>query len=212
MKTSIKLFLAVLCLGFFSLSLNAQQGATATVPATPSTQSNEPQRGIKTPDNVEKLISEGKYAEAISEFDKFKTKTNGGDAFDLLYLEFSIYARLAREDNANAEQYRKKSEAIVAEMGKTYSKKADYYMAKSILYDSSQAAVLSSMDKAIKAEPSYALPYSTRGEIYWIMGQRDKACADYKKAMELKDQGSKMMYDQRCTIAKTEEVKTEGTK
>src|SRR5690606_32156287 len=59
-------------------------------------------------------------------------------------------------------------------------------------------AGISDLDEAIKLEPKNASYYKQRGNFYYQIQQRDKACFDWRKAVELGDAKARFQLDQYC--------------
>lgn len=156
------------------------------------------QRGIPTPKYIEDMVSEGKFVEAEAEFNKFIKKAQG-DPCNLLYLRMSFYARLMRDDVANAQAHQAKRDGYIAEMENTCPNMADLYILKANI-DPNQTPenIIYWMNKAAEADASYSLIYIMRGEAYRALGQTDKACADFKKVKELNSDYQDYFYDTMC--------------
>lgn len=215
LKYGLTLMLGLGMLGF-SARLQAQaSGQTAdVVPANaqalpdvpqmqvqgaPAQQAEEqPQRGIPTPKAIEALMDKQDYETAVKEFDKF-IKTAKGNGCTLNYLRYTFYSRLQMEDREHAADYQAKRQAVVADMEQQCPDMPETYIAKTQLYgDGKPDSVVVWMDKAIEFDQTLGMCYSMRADALWLLQEDEKACADYKKAVELNDQPSKMRYMERC--------------
>lgn len=156
------------------------------------------QRGIPTPKYIEDMVTEGKFVEAETEFNKFIKKAKG-DPCNLLYLRMSFYARLMRDDVANAQAHQTKRDEYIAELEKTCPNMADLYILKATI-DPNQTPenIIYWMNKAAEVDKSYSFIYSMRGEAYRVLGQTEKACADFKKVKELDPDYTNYYYDTYC--------------
>jgi hypothetical protein len=54
------------------------------------------------------------------------------------------------------------------------------------------------MDEAIRIEPKNASFYKQRGNFYYQMQQKDKACFDWRKAVEYGDPKARFQLDSYC--------------
>lgn len=59
-------------------------------------------------------------------------------------------------------------------------------------------AAISDLDEAIRVEPKNASYYKMRGNLYYQLQQKDKACFDWRKAVELGDAKARYQIDQYC--------------
>ena len=117
------------------------------------------QRGIPTPKYIEDMVSDGKFVEAEEEFNKFIKKAQG-DPCDLLYLRMSFYARLMRDDIANAETHQAKRDGYISELEKTCPNMVDLHILKASMDPSaSPENIIYWMDKAAAVDTSYSLIY-----------------------------------------------------
>ncbi len=157
------------------------------------------QRGIPTPKYIEDMVTEGKFVEAETEFNKFIKKAKG-DPCNLLYLSMSFYARLAREDSAKAQEHQTKRDEYMAKLETTCANMSDLYILKATTdANLTPERMIYWMDKAAAVDTSYSLIYSMRGEAYRALGQTEKACADFKRVKELEPDSQNYYYDVICT-------------
>ncbi len=161
-------------------------------------QVDEPQRGVPTPKVIENLVDKQEYAKAVEEFEKF-IKTAKGNPCDLIYLRVSFYDRLALEDTSKAKAHQTKRDGFIKELEGKCAQMPDLYVLKARLdSDQSPEAAIRWMTKAIAVDPSYSFVYDMRGNAYWMLGQTEKACADFKKAKELDSNYTNYYYDTQC--------------
>lgn len=159
----------------------------------------EMQRGIPTPKYIEDMVTEGKFVEAETEFSKFIKKAQG-DPCNLLYLRMSFYARLMRDDMANAEAHQAKRDSYLAELEKSCPNMSDLYIYKASMDPNpTPEKIIYWMDKAAAVDDSYSLIYMMRGDAYRALGQTEKACADLKKVKELNPDYQDYFYDSMCS-------------
>lgn len=161
-----------------------------------------PQRGVPTPKAIEDMIRNKEFAKAVSEFEKFMKKANGNPC-DLIYLRVTFYGNLRHVDtNAiQIEQYKAKEEQYISELEKKCPNMPEIYVIKAFLESNdgeNQEILIQYLTKAIELDNEYSMGYSMRGNAYWNLGQTEKACADFKKAAQLKDQMGLMLYQQNC--------------
>ncbi|MEG1952541.1 MAG: hypothetical protein RRX93_06100 [Bacteroidales bacterium] len=149
------------------------------------------ERGTPPPANVEKLLQEKKYHEAIAEFNKFKKSKFSSNPFDISYIEVTMYQRMAVDvpvSNPDRETYRKKAETLADDLLKNFSDKADAYFLKATFFGMDLPdKTVELLNRSIELDGKYAMAYSLRGRAYLQLNYTDKACADFFKARELGD-------------------------
>ena len=59
-------------------------------------------------------------------------------------------------------------------------------------------AGISDLDEAIRIEPKNASYYKQRGNFYYQIEQKDKACFDWRRAVEFGDAKARFQIDQYC--------------
>jgi tetratricopeptide (TPR) repeat protein len=59
-------------------------------------------------------------------------------------------------------------------------------------------AGISDMDDAIRCEPKNAMYYKQRGNLYYHEQNKEKACFDWRRAVEFGDQKARFQIDQYC--------------
>ena len=59
-------------------------------------------------------------------------------------------------------------------------------------------AGISDLDDAIRIEPKNASYYKLRGNFYYQLNETDKACFDWRKAVEFGDSKARFQIDQYC--------------
>lgn len=161
-------------------------------------QEESAQRGIPTPNVVNDLIINKEYSQAVEKFEGFM-KTAQASPCDLAYLQVTFYDRLMEEDPENKAFYQKSRDASIEQMESKCQKMAELYILKDRLDpDQSPETTIAWMDKAISVDSHYGTSYVLRGDAHWALGQTEKACADYKKAMELNDAVGSGNFAARC--------------
>ena len=138
-----------------------------------------PNRGIPTPPLVEKLFQEGKVAEALNEFEKFKTTQKKADSYHLLYCEMTIYQR-AQWDVPNNTQYAQKAEALRQELIEKYPNISDTYLLQ-IDENTPDDKVVELATKAIELDSENISAYEYRGRALLRLNQIKEGCADFDK-------------------------------
>lgn len=156
-----------------------------------------PALGVAPPDTVEKLLMQEVYGSALALFDAF-FDTVQGDLCHILYARLIFYGTLAIRDEENVALYVSKRDACLAEMEKHCPRFADMYLMKAMLCSHPKKA-LKWIDKAIRLAPDNGSYYSTRGDIFWAINKEEKACADYRKAIDLGDAYGASQSGERCT-------------
>ena len=181
----------------------------------PQQSSQEDQRGIPMPKNVEALLTEGNYSQAAAEFENFvKAKTS---SCDLIYLACMFYDRLSWMDEANGAIYKQKKMQYInkfqAECGNTVDA---YIMKYQGMEPKNWDSAVDWMTKAIAVDSSMGSLYTMRGSALWQLGKIKEACADFKKAMET-DVVATDMYNMQCAnlpeepeVIPAESVETES--
>lgn len=158
----------------------------------------QPQRGMPTPQAIEDMVSRGEYAQAVAEFEKYM-KTASGNPCDLLYLPYTFYDRLRIEDTAKADVYQGKVKIYVDKFLKTCGNTVEAYVLRDDLNEPRvPEQTIELMTKAIELEPEYVILYSRRASAFWELERTKEACADFKKAAELKEEFSASMYKMYC--------------
>lgn len=143
-------------------------------------------RIIKSDPNFENIyfdrgyayIMSGKYPEAKKDMEK-QLELNPHDLKSLTNLahlktKLGMYEEALKDYDLLLEY--KDNEHLYA----LYNNKADLY--KEI---SKYEMALDAVNKAIELKPDYAIGFSTRAGIYLKLGDKLKACNDYKRALEL---------------------------
>lgn len=158
-----------------------------------------PQRGMPTPLPIEIMVNEGKYAQAVSEFEKYMD-TAQGDPCDLIYLPFTFYRRLLDENPFEEEFYQGKVNFYIDKFLETCGNTVEGYQFKEGMMEPKipDSAVVW-MTKAIELDSTVNMLYLIRGHALWELQRTREACADYKKAAELQNWEAADMYEQRCS-------------
>lgn len=143
------------------------------------------QRGLSMPQSISDLLWGGKASEAISEFEKLKPELQKqADAYDLLYLEMTLYRNAQMADAANAAQYKSRYESLLQTIYKKYPKNSDTYLLQ-IKPESTPEEVVDLTTKAIEADPTNLGAYYMRSDALRQLGRMEEAEADARKAQGL---------------------------
>ncbi|MDE5606435.1 MAG: hypothetical protein K2I68_03940 [Bacteroidales bacterium] len=164
----------------------------------------QPQRGMVTPKAIEELMDNRDFESAIKEFEKYM-KTAKGDPCDLIYLPLSFYERLRMEDASKTDLYQSKMDYYTNQFLQTCGNTVDGYLLKESLGERIPDSTVASMTLAIEIEPNYAMLYTMRGDALWQLNRTQEACADFKKAMELKDEYAIHFYKINCALVEAAE-------
>ena len=196
MKSIAKFFVIgiLLLAGFgYASAQSAASNSREITPAVPATSSPQtvapvapaqiedtlPDRGIPTPPIVEKLLQEGKFEQAINEFEKFKAGLKKANPFQIRFLEMTIYEQ-ALDVNPNNSKYIAKRNALKQELIEKFPNEPDAYLLQ--IDNSTPADVIVELTtKALNADPQYTEAYSQRGRALYKLGQTKEACADFEK-------------------------------
>ena len=178
------------------IEISAVSDPDAKTKKQPQQSSQEDQRGIPTPKNVEALLMGGEYSQAAAEFENFvKTKTQ---SCDLIYLACMFYDRLSWMDEANGTIYKQKKMQYINKFQAECGNTVDAYMMKyQEMEPKNWDSAVDWMTKAIAVDSSMGSLYTTRGSALWQLGRMKEACADFKKAMET-DVVAVDMYNMLC--------------
>lgn len=133
-------------------------------------------RGIPTPPHVEKLLTEGNVAQALSEFEKFKTKQKKVNPYHLLYCEMTVYQQASMQDS----NYFQKAEDLRQEIINKYPDVSDTYLLR-IEANTTDKEIVELTTKAIELDPENISAYDSRGRALFNLKQIKEACADFEK-------------------------------
>lgn len=162
-------------------------------------QREQPQRGMPTPRPIEIMMDEGKFDRAVSEFTKYMD-TAQGDPCDLIYLPFTFYSRLLRDDTSKTAFYQEKADYYVDKFLQTCGNTVEGYQLKeSLMEPKNPDSAVVWMTKAIALDSTVNMLYLVRAHALWELQRTREACADYKKAAEQRNWEAADMYEQRCT-------------
>lgn len=143
------------------------------------------QRGLSMPQSVSELLWGGQVSEAISEFEKLKPELQKqADAYNLLYLEMTLYRDAQMADAANAAKYKSRYESLLQTIYKKYPKNSDTYLLR-ITLESTPEEVVDLTTKAIEADPTNLGAYFMRSDALRQLGRTEEADADARKAQGL---------------------------
>ena len=157
-----------------------------------------PQRGIPTPRPIEIMMDEGKFDQAVDEFEKYMT-TAQGDACDLIYLPYTFYTRLLWEDASKTAFYQERRDFYIDTYLQTCGNTVEGYLLKEERMEPKNPdSTVVWMIKAIALDPTFDIPYLIRGHALWALQRPQEACADYKQAAERQNRDAKELYIQRC--------------
>ena len=125
------------------------------------------------------LLEEGQYDRAIAYFNKaIEINPKYADAYN---NRGNAYAKKGQYDKAIAD-YNKAIE-INPRFAAAYNNRGNAYMGNG-QYDKA----ISDYNKAIEINPRDAFAYDNRGFVYMVkLGNKNKACSDWKRACELGD-------------------------
>ncbi|MCM1530759.1 MAG: tetratricopeptide repeat protein [Bacteroides sp.] len=196
MKSIVRFFIlgALVFAGFGYVSAQSAAGSSRDIVVTNPTSSDQfvppvnattdqtdtlPDRGIPTPPIVEQLLQEGRIAQALSEFEKFKAGLKKANPFQLLFLEMTVYEQAHSLDLANA-TYAAKIKALKQEIIEKFPNEPDTYL---LQIDNNTPAdqAVELATKAINAAPEYLEAYSQRGRALYKLGKTKEACVDFEK-------------------------------
>lgn len=160
-----------------------------------------PERGIKTPEEVENLLQKGAYKQADQKLQKFLKKAQGGsyNPCDLIYMPMTVYSRMMWADTLRQDYHREKRDFYIAQYLETCGHTVEAYELQDAMANPrTPETTIEWMTKAIQAEPDYSMSYRTRGEALWQLQRTQEACADFKKCADLKDGFCLDFYTVRC--------------
>ena len=143
------------------------------------------QRGLSMPQGVSGLLWGGQVSEAISEFDKLKPELQKqADAYNVLYLEMTLYRDAQVADAANADKYKSRYETLLQTIYKKYPKNSDTYLLR-IRPESTPEEIVDLATNAIEADPTNLEAYFMRSDALRQLGRMEEAEADARKAQGL---------------------------
>lgn len=160
----------------------APQGAAQQQeqPAMIDDRDEEPQRadrGFPMPDEVEKLLRDGKAKEAANVYEKFyaqqKTKAS---PYDLLYNACGFYGWAKEIDPS----YKEKFEELLKEMFEQFPDEPEVLLMQ-ITPETSDEEIVELMTKAIAKNPELSILYEYRGRALMNLERTKEACQDFEK-------------------------------
>ena len=167
-------------------------------PALEKVQGEPVHRGIPTPRPIEIMMDEGKFEQAVQEFTNYMD-TVQGDPCDLIYLPYTFYNRLLFEDSSNHAFYEEKMDFYIDKFLKTCGNTAEGYLLKEMMQDlKNPDSTVLWMTKAIALDSTYNVLYLVRGHALWELQRTKEACADFKKAAEMRNTEGQEVYNGRC--------------
>lgn len=137
-------------------------------------------RGIPMPQDIQRLIEEGKDIQAIDEFSKFKKKQRKADKFSIAYLEMSLYRNLAMFCPSKSNQYSSQAQFMINRIIQDFPDESDVYLLQ-IRPESTPEQIIELSTKAIKADPENINAYEVRARALFQLGKSEEGCADLEK-------------------------------
>lgn len=150
--------------------------------ATPAQDSLIPKYEKPIPPHIDECIEQGKFTEALNEFEKYKASKRSvkKERNTVLSVEVMFYQRMSEFDIPNSARHRADRDRAIKRLLKEFPQWSETYQF-AITPDFPPEKVIEYCTKSIELDPDNLRVRERRANTYYDMGEVDKACADYEK-------------------------------
>lgn len=150
--------------------------------ATPAQESLSPKYERPIPSHIDECIEQGRFTEALNEFEKYKAsnRRDKKEGNKVLSVEVMFYQRMSEYDVQNRARHLVDRDRAIKRLLKEFPQWSETYQ-MAITPEFPPEKVIEYCTKSIELDPDNLRVRERRANTYYDMGEVDKACADYEK-------------------------------